>query len=51
VVRESCETRARDEGYDSLSDYIAAVLAIHEGFPELAPRPVHAQKESLPLSA
>ena len=51
VVREACEARARDEGYDSLSDYIAAVLAIHEGFPELAPQPVSAQKESLPLSA
>lgn len=51
-VREACEENARALGYDSLSDYISAVLAIHEGYPELAPRPGEAQAaEALPLSA
>lgn len=53
VVREACEVNARSQGYDSLSDYIAAVLAIHEGYPELAPRPAGRTdvSEALPLSA
>ena len=54
MVREACEANARAQGYDSLSDYIAAVLAVHEGYPELAPRPTGATSttaEALPLSA
>jgi hypothetical protein len=39
LVRESCEASALAQGYDSLSDYIAAVLAHHQGLPELAPLP------------
>lgn len=31
--------RAREQGYEYVSDYIAAVLAEHEGMPELAPQP------------
>lgn len=52
AVRESCEASARDQGYSNLSDYIAAVLAVHEGLPELAPQPDLAPlREALPLTA
>ena len=44
AVRENAER----EGYDSVSDYIAAVLAHHQGMPEFAPVPVRDQEE-LPL--
>ena len=48
AVRKSAEER----GYDSVSDYIAAVLAEHEGLPDLAPPAVHArQEEALDISA
>jgi hypothetical protein len=50
VVREACEANTREQGYASLSDYIAAVLALHEGFPDLAPKP-SSEGEALPLSA
>ena len=50
TVREACEANARSQGYASLSDYIAAVLAVHEGFPDLAPQPTH-DGEELPLTA
>lgn len=48
AVRESAER----EGYYSISEYVAAVLAAHEGMPELAPHPVHnANQEVLDISA
>ena len=50
TVREACEANARSQGYASLSDYIAAVLAVHEGYPDLAPQPTH-DGEELPLTA
>ena len=50
VVREACEANAREQGYESLSDYIAAVLALHEGYPDLAPQPSR-DREALPLTA
>lgn len=41
----------RAEGYDSLSDYISAVLAREVGLPELAPRPTRSPDvEALPLT-
>lgn len=43
-VREAADL----EGYGSVSDYIAAVLAHHQGMPEYAPVPVRDQEE-LPL--
>ena len=39
ALGEVVRARAEREGYDSISEYIAAVLAVHEGMPELAPRP------------
>jgi hypothetical protein len=33
----------------SYTDYVAAVLAEHEGMPELAPRPVAAGQGELPI--
>ncbi len=50
VVRQACEANARAQGYASLSDYIAAVLAVHEGYPELAPQPDQ-EGDALPLTA
>ena len=50
AVRESCEASAREQGYDSLSDYISAVLAQHEGLAHLAPHPAN-KENPLPLSA
>ena len=48
AVRKSAE----EQGYDSVSDYIAAVLAQHEGLAHLAPPAVHArQEEALDISA
>lgn len=44
--------RAVEQGYDSVSDYIAAVLAQHEGMPDLAPQPTQPrQQEALDISA
>jgi len=46
AVRESAER----EGYESISDYLAAVLAAHEGLPQLAPAPARVPTfEELPL--
>jgi len=45
AVRASAER----EGYDSISEYVAAVLAQHEKLPQYAPRP-H-QKEVLDIPA
>lgn len=39
ALGEAVRARAEREGYDSISEYIAAVLAEHEGMPDLAPRP------------
>ena len=39
LVREACEASAIAQGYESLSDYIAAVLAEREGLTDLAPQP------------
>lgn len=50
AVREACEASAYAQGYTSLSDYIAAVLAVHEGLPDLAPAPDR-NPEALPLTA
>lgn len=50
AVRESCEASAREQGYESLGDYISAVLAEHEGLPHLAPQPV-TKGVPLPLTA
>ena len=48
TVRASSER----EGYESLSDYIAAVLAKHEGLPSEAPQPLpHLPMEVLDISA
>ena len=50
-VREACIERMRAEGYDSLSDYISAVLAREVGLPELAPKPTLVRDgEELPLT-
>ena len=53
LVREACEASAREQGFSALSDYIAAVLAVHEGYPELAPRPDLDEQhgQALPLTA
>jgi len=53
LVRQACEASAREQGYSTLSDYIAAILAVHEGFPDLAPRPDldEQHSEALPLTA
>jgi len=46
AVRESAER----EGYESISDYLAAVLATHEGLPQLAPTPARVPAfQELPL--
>lgn len=51
AVRDECISRMRAEGYDSLSDYISAVLAREVGLPELAPKPTRSPDvEALPLT-
>ncbi len=47
-LRESVEASAERAGFDSLSDYVVAILAVHEGLPDLAPPPArHPQQEAL----
>ncbi len=44
---------AEREGFDSISEYVAFVLAQHERMPQYAPRPSHheIQREVLDISA
>lgn len=50
-VREAVEKSAAEHGYDSVSDYVAAVLAHHEGLDALAPAPTrNPDQEELPLT-
>lgn len=44
-IGEAVRRSAEAYGYDSVSDYIAAVLAQHEGLAHLAPPAVHARQE------
>lgn len=49
-VRAAIEASAERAGYSSLSDYVAAVLAVHEGLADLAPAPDrNPDQEVLPL--
>ena len=51
-VREAVEASALRAGYDTISDYVAAVLAEHEGLTDLAPAPSkHPEQKELPLAA
>ena len=50
-VRAAVEASAAKAGYDAVSDYVAAVLANHEGLAELAPVPArHPEQKELPLA-
>ena len=48
AVADSVREDAERLGYDSISSYVAAALAAHQGMPEYAPAPVRDQEE-LPL--
>lgn len=48
-VGDRVRMRAEELGYESVSDYVAAVLAVHEGLAHLAPQP--RQQEALDISA
>lgn len=49
-VREAVERSAAEHGYDNVSDYVAAVLAHHEGLDALAPIPSrNPDQQELPL--
>ncbi|GAA3511102.1 hypothetical protein [Georgenia daeguensis] len=51
-VRAAVEASAARAGYDTISDYVAAVLAQHEGLSALAPAPTkHPDQKELPLAA
>jgi hypothetical protein len=51
-VRAAVEASAARAGYDTISDYVAAVLAQHEGLAALAPAPnKHPDQKELPLAA
>lgn len=51
-VRAAVEASAARAGYDTISDYVAAVLAQHEGLGALAPAPnKHPDQKELPLAA
>jgi len=51
-VRAAVEASAARAGYDAVSDYVAAVLAQHEGLDALAPAPnKHPNQKELPLAA
>ena len=51
-VGQSVRASAEREGYLSLSDYVAAVLAEHEGMPDQAPQPrPRSAQEALDISA
>lgn len=49
-VRVAAEEAAAREGYDGLSDYVAAVISEHLELPDLAPRPRNANTTELPLT-
>ena len=50
-VRAAVEASAAKAGYDAVSDYVAAVLATHEGLADLAPVPTrHPDQKELPLA-
>jgi len=50
-VRAAVEASAARAGYDAVSDYVAAVLAQHEGLADLAPAPTrHPDQKELPLA-
>jgi hypothetical protein len=51
LVREAVIASAARNGYDSVSDYVAAVLALHEGLEEFAPVAAkHPEQRELPLA-
>lgn len=51
-VRAAVEASAARAGYEAVSDYVAAVLAEHEGLSELAPAPAkHPDQKEFPLVA
>jgi hypothetical protein len=50
-VRDAVIASAARNGYDSVSDYVAAVLALHEGMADLAPpASKHPEQKELPLA-
>ena len=50
-VGDAVRASAESQGYASISEYVAAVLAEHEGLAELAPEPVkNTSQEELPLA-
>jgi uncharacterized MAPEG superfamily protein len=54
VLGQAVRASAEREGFESLSAYIAAVLAAHEGMTQYAPQPQrssHAQQEAFKIPA
>jgi len=50
-VRQAVEKSATQNGYSNVSDYVAAILAIHEGLADLAPRPdSDTSQQELPMN-